>query len=81
MTVNTDTVTFTVTFTAELTAELTEQYGRFMSYQAAGKECGCHPKTLHRLTAAGQLPCYTVGRSRTMRVRTADVAALMTRVA
>lgn len=62
-------------------AELIDQFGGYMTYPQAAKHFGVHPKTLHRLTARGELPCYTIGRSRAMRVRTADVFSLLRRVA
>lgn len=61
--------------------ELIDQFGGYMTYPQAAKHFGVHPKTLHRLTARGELPCYTIGRSRAMRVRTADVFSLLRRVA
>lgn len=60
---------------------LLDEHGTYVKYSVAAKICGCSAKTLQRLTRDGQLPLYTIGRSRTHRVRTADVAALIRRVA
>ena len=57
-------------------AYLVEQYGNCMSFPAVVKEIGASRCTLGRLAAAGELWVYTVGRSRVLRLRTAEVAAL-----
>lgn len=62
-------------------ATLEAEYGRFVSYPQAATITSASVRTLKRLTAAGDLPCYSVGRSRTLRLRTADVASLIRRVA
>ncbi|MEA5120994.1 MAG: helix-turn-helix domain-containing protein [Propionibacterium sp.] len=62
-------------------AELTEQYGRFVTYPQAAEITTASVRTLKRLTAAGELPCYQVGRTRTLRLKTSDVAKLIRRVA
>lgn len=60
-------------------AYLVEQYGNCMSFPAVVKEIGASRCTLGRLAAAGELWVYTVGRSRVLRLRTAEVAALSRR--
>lgn len=67
--------------TADDLAALLEEYGTYVSYPTAAKITSCSVRTLKRATESGDLPCYTVGRSRTLRVKTADVHALMRRVA
>lgn len=64
-----------------LRAELEAEFGRYMSYPQAAEVTTASVRTLKRLTESGELPCYTVGRTRTMRLRTADVAALIRQVA
>lgn len=64
-----------------LRAELESEFGRYMSYPQAAEITTASVRTLKRLTAAGELPCFTIGRTRTLRLRTADVAALIRRVA
>lgn len=61
--------------------ELVDQYGNYVSYPTAAKITTASERTLKRLTARGQLPCYTIGRTRVLRLKTADVAALIQRVA
>jgi len=61
--------------------ELIAKYGRFVSYPVAAEITTTSVRTLKRLTAAGELPCYQVGRARVLRLKTADVAALVRRVA
>ncbi|MBB1510608.1 hypothetical protein [Tessaracoccus sp. MC1756] len=61
--------------------ELVDQYGLYVSYPTAAKITTASERTLKRLTARGQLPCYTIGRTRVLRLRTADVVALIRRVA
>lgn len=62
-------------------AQLTAEYGRLISYAQAAEITTASVRTLKRLTAAGDLPCYRIGRARVLRVRTADVYALIRRVA
>jgi len=66
---------------SEELAALIEEYGRFITYPVAAKITATSVRTLKRLTAAGDLPCYQVGRARVLRLKTADVAALIRRVA
>lgn len=61
----------------ELLGYLVEKYGNFMSFPAVVKEIGASRRTLGRLAASGDLRVYTVGRSRVLRLRTIDVAALL----
>lgn len=61
--------------------ELVEQYGTYVSYPTAAKITTASERTLKRLTALGQLPCYKIGRARVLRLKTVDVAALIQRVA
>ncbi|WP_036977424.1 helix-turn-helix domain-containing protein [Cutibacterium granulosum] len=60
---------------------LQDAYGTYMTYSQAAKELSVSVRTLKRQTAAGDLPCYMVGRSRTLLLRVTDVAALVRRVA
>ena len=60
---------------------LIDQHGRFVSYPIAAEITTASVRTLKRETAAGRLPCYQIGRSRTLRLRTEDVFALIQRVA
>ena len=60
---------------------LVTKYGNLVSYPQAAEITSASVRTLKRETADGNLPCYAVGRSRTLRLRTADVAALVRRVA
>jgi len=60
---------------------LVKQFGLFMSYPQAAAHLSLSERTLKRLTAAGDLPCYKPRGARTLRVRTQDVAMLMERVA
>ena len=62
-------------------AALVEEHGRFISYPTAARLTSASVRTLKRLTADGQLPCYHIGRTRTLRVKTKDVLALIVRVA
>nr|NLI50463.1 helix-turn-helix domain-containing protein [Propionibacterium sp.] len=61
--------------------ELLATYGKFVSYPVAAELTGASERTLKRLTARGDLPCYTVGRTRTYRLKTTDVVGLMRQVA
>jgi excisionase family DNA binding protein len=61
--------------------ELAKSHPAMIGYPEAAKLTGSSVRTLKRLTAAGDLPCYRVGRARVLRVRTADVVALVQRVA
>lgn len=60
---------------------LIEQHGRFIGYPTAATITACSVRTLKRLTAAGQLPAYRIGRARVLRLKTEDVVALIERVA
>lgn len=57
-----------------------ERYGEWLSYPQAAEATASSVRTLKRETAAGRLPCYQVGRSRTYRLKASDVAALIRRV-
>lgn len=50
----------------------------FISIPEAGLMVGYSDKTIRRKIAAGQLRAYTMGDTRSYRVRRADVLALMT---
>ena len=63
------------------TTALLEQYGRFMTYPQAATETAMSVRTLKRLTAAGNLPCYSPKGARILRVRTEDIANLLRQVA
>ncbi|MGA4670057.1 helix-turn-helix domain-containing protein [Propionibacteriaceae bacterium Y1923] len=64
-----------------LRAELEKEFGRYVTYPQAAEITTASVRTLKRLTAAGELPCYQIGRARVLRVKTADVAALIKQVA
>lgn len=59
---------------------LVSEYGRFVSYPKAAEITTASVRTLKRMTAAGDLPVYQIGRARVLRLRTSDVAALIQRV-
>lgn len=61
--------------------DLIAEYGRMISYPQAAEITTVSVRTLKRLTANGELPCYQVGKARALRVKTADVAKLIRRVA
>lgn len=58
-----------------------DEHGPFIGYPAAAKITGASVRTLKRETKAGKLPCYRVGSARVLRLKTADVLALVERVA
>ena len=60
---------------------LVDEHGVFITYPHAAELVGVNPRTLKRLTQAGELRCYKVGSARALRVRTADVLALVEQVA
>ncbi len=64
---------------AEL-AELIAQYGRFVTYPQAAEITTASVRTLKRLTAAGDLPAYRIGRARVLRLKTEDVLGLIEKV-
>lgn len=68
-------------FTDQELAHALETYGMFVGYPEAAELTGVSVRTLKRLTARGELPMYSVGRTRTYRLRTADVVALVRQVA
>lgn len=64
------------------TQALIAEYGKWVTYPTGAEITSVSVRTLKRLTAAGQLPCYRIGRSgRTLRLKTADLARLIERVA
>lgn len=65
---------------AEL-AKLIVQYGRFVTYPQAAEITTASVRTLKRLTAAGDLPAYRIGRARVLRLKTEDVLSLIELVA
>lgn len=67
--------------TPTFTEELADEYGRWMTYAQAAKELNCSARHLRHLTERGQLACWTIGDTQALRLKTADVAALMRRVA
>lgn len=67
------------TISADLAAALAE-YGTWLTYPQAAELTCTSARTLKRETAAGRLPCYQIGRARVLRVKTADVFALIERV-
>ena len=62
-------------------ADYLERYGNFITYPQAAEITAVSTRTLKRLTATGELPCYRVGRTSVMRLKTADVVSLIERVA
>lgn len=60
---------------------LIAEHGRMVSYPTAAEICCVSVRTLKRLTSNGELPVYRVGSSRTLRLKTVDVAKLVRRVA
>lgn len=68
-------------YTEQELEDLLALHGRFVGYPVAAELTGASIRTLKRLTKNGELPMYTVGRTRTYRLKTADVVALMRRVA
>lgn len=71
----------TATLTTTLSQELEDEFGRFMSVPDVAKVTATSESTVRRWVAAGALELYKWGPTRTLRVRTADVAALVQRVA
>lgn len=61
--------------------DLIAKYGKMVSYPTAAEITTVSVRTLKRLTANGDLPCYRIGRSKALRLKTADVAKLIQRVA
>lgn len=68
-------------YTDDELADLLALHGKFIGYPVAAELTGASIRTLKRLTKSGELPMYTVGRTRTYRLKTADVVALMRQVA
>lgn len=64
----------------ELAAAIAE-HGRFITYPTAAELTTASVRTLKRETAAGNLPCYRIGRARALRVKTEDALKLVQRVA
>ncbi len=56
---------------------LEAEYGRFVTYPQAAEIPTASVRTLRRLTDVGDLPAYRIGRARVLRLKTADVAALI----
>lgn len=59
-------------------AEKPTQDPEFISLAEAGFMTGYSSKTIRRKVAAGELTAFTMGATRSYRVRRADVLALMT---
>lgn len=57
------------------------ELGPFITYRQAAPLVGASVRTLRRETERGKLPLYRVGSARVLRLRTADVLALVERVA
>ncbi len=55
--------------------------GTFCTYPEAASLLDVSVRTLRRETERGKLPLYRVGSARALRLRTADVLALVERVA
>jgi len=62
-------------------AAFRDKYPALVSYPQAEEITQTSVRTLKRLTASGELPCYRVGRTRTYRLRLDDVLALLQPVA
>ncbi len=67
--------------TSDEITRLEVEFGRYVSYPQAATITTASVRTLKRLTAAGDLPVYQIGRARVLRLKTADVARLIHRVA
>lgn len=61
--------------------ELVAEFGRYVTYPQASLITTASVRTLKRMTERGELPCYRIGRARVLRLKTADVASLIQRVA
>jgi len=61
--------------------DLIAKHGKMVSYPTAAEITTVSVRTLKRLTANGDLPVYRIGRSKALRLKTADVAKLIQRVA
>lgn len=62
-------------------AELQQTYPNLVTYPQAAEITNCSVRTLKRLTASGELPCFAVGRTRTYRLRLVDVVSILHPVA
>lgn len=71
----------TATLNTTLSQELEDEFGRFMSVPAVAEVTATSESTVRRWVAAGALKLYKMGPTRTLRIRTADVAALIQQVA
>ena len=58
-----------------------ERYGPYVTYPTAAEITTASVRTLKRLTRDGQLPMYTVGSTRTYRLKIEDVLGIMKRAA
>lgn len=65
----------------ELLSDLESRYGRFIGIPDAAAEVGTSVRSLKRDIADGVVPLYRIGTRRVLRLKTADVAALVERVA
>lgn len=64
-----------------LLEDLRQRYGGWMNRPQVAEEFGFSLRTVNRMIAAGELKAYSIGRRRSLRVKTSDVAALVERVA
>ena len=62
-------------------AAIAAEHGVFMTFAQAAEVVGVSVRTLKREVAGGHLALYRVGRSRSYRLRTADVIGMIQRVA
>lgn len=62
-------------------SSMRDEYPALVTYPQAEQILNTSVRTLKRLTAIGELPCYRVGRTRTYRLRLDDVLALLKPVA
>jgi excisionase family DNA binding protein len=71
----------TATATVPELAQLAEDEGPLITYPRAAQLTGVSVRTLKRLSAVGELPCYRSGSARCLRIRANDLARLFERVA
>ncbi len=65
--------------TTTLTDEITARHGQFLTYAEAAAELRCSVRTIRREISDGRLPAWRIGNTRVLRVKAADVAALLGR--
>lgn len=65
----------------DLESALVAGYGNLVSFPQAAKITSTSVRTMKRLAERGEIRVYRIGRTRVYRLRTADVAQLLQRVA